>query len=480
MPVASAARELTPLPDDAGLRTVLRNVPLLPAPANVDDLVARLDAEEVPVSSGPLAELISDARYIEPASNATHSDEANDRFFAPVSRAVNTNRRPPLAPRLLSGLFNAALLAGALLILWNALLAPDGAPPPVTPMKTAESATASDLTKAPALTVAADEPTPETRTDNAMSPETPASPVKPLEPYRPLASMDAVALPEPELEPVPTTPDPVVEAEAHQARGMLLAVDPAPQSEPAPIAPVPAPDVDLAQPHGTIVSPEPISETVAQPSATYMSLEPAEPMPAAPEPASEAEPSPPSEAVLFAPAAEPPALPTPEPIRAAEAQTVAATALPHPIDVPEPETVPAAAVARPVSQAFPTVRPESPESRSARAKTIVAEPAPPIRPRARERVPFAGIWAASPEACTPAMQEEGHLLARIGARGGRAGDTSCRFKTIRREGNTWHINAACSDGKTSWRSDVRLSLTRGRLTWTSQKGSKTYARCPRA
>ena len=158
MPVASAARELTPLPDDAGLRTVLRNVPLLPAPANVDDLVARLDAEEVPVSSGPLAELISDARYIEPASNATQSDEANDRFFAPVSRAVNTNRRPPLAPRLLSGLFNAALLAGALLILWNALLAPDGAPPPVTPMKTAESATASDLTKAPALTVAADEP----------------------------------------------------------------------------------------------------------------------------------------------------------------------------------------------------------------------------------------------------------------------------------------------------------------------------------
>ena len=126
----------------------------------------------------------------------------------------------------MSGLFNAALLAGALLILWNALLAPDGAPPPATPMKTAESATASDLTKAPALTVAADEPTPETRTGNAMFPETPASPVEPLEPYRPLASMDAVALPEPELEPVPTTPDPIVEAEAHQARGMLLAVDP--------------------------------------------------------------------------------------------------------------------------------------------------------------------------------------------------------------------------------------------------------------
>ena len=78
-------------------------------------------------------------------------------------------------------------------------------------MKTAKSAITSDLTKAPALTAAADEPMPETRTDTAMSPETPPSPVKPLEPYRPLASMDAVALPEPELEPVPTTPDPLWE-----------------------------------------------------------------------------------------------------------------------------------------------------------------------------------------------------------------------------------------------------------------------------
>jgi hypothetical protein len=78
------------------------------------------------------------------------------------------------------------------------------------------------------------------------------------------------------------------------------------------------------------------------------------------------------------------------------------------------------------------------------------------------------------------QEDEGHLLARIGARGGRAGDTACAFKTVRRRANTWLVNAACSDGEVSWRSNVRLSLTRGRLTWTSQKGSTTYQRCPRA
>ena len=132
MPVASIAREFTPQSDDFGLRTALRNVPLLPAPANVDDLLARLDAEEVPFSSGPIAELISDARHIEPAP-------ADDGFFAPVSLAANTNRRAPLLKRVGSGLFNVALLAGVLLIVWNALVGPDAAPPATPALDTAEA-----------------------------------------------------------------------------------------------------------------------------------------------------------------------------------------------------------------------------------------------------------------------------------------------------------------------------------------------------
>ncbi|HEX5866804.1 MAG TPA: hypothetical protein VFY72_03805, partial [Beijerinckiaceae bacterium] len=109
MKVASAARELTLPSDDTGLRTALRNVPLLPAPANVDDLLARLGGEEVPFSSGPLADLISDARYAEPAPAA-------DDFFAPVSLAANSNLRARLARRLVSGAFTMALMAGVVLI----------------------------------------------------------------------------------------------------------------------------------------------------------------------------------------------------------------------------------------------------------------------------------------------------------------------------------------------------------------------------
>jgi len=79
-----------------------------------------------------------------------------------------------------------------------------------------------------------------------------------------------------------------------------------------------------------------------------------------------------------------------------------------------------------------------------------------------------------------ADKEEGHLLTRITASRARAGDASCAFKKIRRRGNVWTMTATCVDGETTWNSDVRLSLTRGRLTWTSQKGSTTYMRCPRA
>jgi hypothetical protein len=79
-----------------------------------------------------------------------------------------------------------------------------------------------------------------------------------------------------------------------------------------------------------------------------------------------------------------------------------------------------------------------------------------------------------------AAKEDGHLLTRISASRARAGDASCAFKKIRRRGNVWSMAATCIDGEATWTSDVRLSLTRGRLTWTSQKGSTTYMRCPRA
>jgi hypothetical protein len=95
------------------------------------------------------------------------------------------------------------------------------------------------------------------------------------------------------------------------------------------------------------------------------------------------------------------------------------------------------------------------------------------------RVPFAGAWAASPEACTADGQRDGHLLTHISARRARAGSTSCSFRKIRRNGNIWDVAAVCSDGETKWSSDVQLSWSRGNLTWTSQKGTTNYVRCRR-
>jgi hypothetical protein len=88
-----------------------------------------------------------------------------------------------------------------------------------------------------------------------------------------------------------------------------------------------------------------------------------------------------------------------------------------------------------------------------------------------------GTWAASPNACTPRMQRRGHLLTRIYPQGARAGDTVCTFeRTTPRKGG-FDILASCSDGKTTWRSNVRLSLNGGRLTWASEKGATIYVRC---
>jgi hypothetical protein len=542
MPAASIAREFTPQSDDSGLRTALRNVPLLPAPANVDDLLARLDAEDVPFSSGPIAELISDARHIEPAP-------ADDGFFAPVSLAANTNRRPPLLKRVGSGLFNVALLAGVLLIVWNALVGPDA--PPATPALDTAETTRRDLALAAAAPAAAEAPALESQAESALPPKTA---VEPPAPQNLTASLDATGLPE--VEPVADTREPIVVAEAREAADALQPDLPLPPAAPSALdassqladlttpareADTVAPETPAEQPAALSTIPEPARDAELSPGETLaaeqtlamstqdvaeaatpsdtLAAQPALAMAAAlmPEPASEAVPTPgeslapePHREISTSELAEPvgeaeaaaasPPLPSPETLavaapampelnRAVDARSGTAGPLPESTELREPQaqlgsmSEPEILTAQGPSAASAAETAGSllPEAASAQPETIAAPTAPPVRPLARERVAFAGTWAAVPEACAPDVQEdEGHLLARIGARGGRAGDTACAFKTVRRRANTWLVNAACSDGEVSWRSDVRLSLTRGRLTWTSQKGSTTYQRCPRA
>jgi hypothetical protein len=290
-------------------------------------------------------------------------------------------------------------------------------------------------------------------------------------------------LSEPELEPVPPAPDVALQIEALHRSMPVAPAEPAALPEPAPLAPaaVAVEITEPASPVGATAAPEPTQEAALQSNEAPASSDSAETMRAAPDAVRDADTARPDEARAPGQVSEPPAASASEPVATADAKADATPALPEPAALPEPvlEVAAAAAAPNPTASIPTESRPALTEHRAAAIETAVA-PTPPVPARVRERVPFAGAWAASAEACTPAMQEEGHLVARIGARGGRAGDTGCGFKSIRRRGSTWQIAAACSDGETSWRSDVRLSLSGGRLTWASQRGTTVYVRCPRA
>jgi hypothetical protein len=475
MSAASAAREHAPISDDGGLRTALRNVPLLPAPANVDDLLARLDADEVPFSSGPLAELISEARIVEP-DPALPGEE--DDFFAATSHAANTNLASPLVSRLRNALFGAGLLAGALLIGWNALMTPEMGPlPPATqsPETPEVVVPIGGALTGPALRVEGGESAKEVRTASET-----------IQPAETIIAGDpgVSAEPEPHLDPIPMIPDLVLDLQVAQ-----------PGEAVAPVAWIELPEPPQAAPLSTeiaVVQPTeqapPLGEPklpagapnspLPQPRETLASLAPSElpePLSAAPDAVQEN--GTPKAVEIAQPAAltesRPAAPATGAQEGVASGKTVATSV--------EPEARSAAAPT-PVLKRFAKDRSARPERMAADAAANLAAPAPPVRPKVATRAPYAGVWAASPEACLPgeADKEEGHLLTRITASRARAGDASCAFKKIRRRGNVWTMTATCVDGETTWNSDVRLSLTRGRLTWTSQKGSTTYMRCPRA
>ena len=90
---------------------------------------------------------------------------------------------------------------------------------------------------------------------------------------------------------------------------------------------------------------------------------------------------------------------------------------------------------------------------------------------------FVGVWGSDEKACSPQLAREGRLLAIITGEGAWAGETTCAFQATRRAGRFWTVSALCSDGRGQWKTKVKLSVSHGRLTWTSQRGSRTYVRC---
>jgi peptidoglycan hydrolase-like protein with peptidoglycan-binding domain len=90
---------------------------------------------------------------------------------------------------------------------------------------------------------------------------------------------------------------------------------------------------------------------------------------------------------------------------------------------------------------------------------------------------FVGGWAINLDHCRQA-QDSGSPL-RINNRRAEAFNTTCQFNSTQRESvNEWRIRASCTDEHAQWNANIRLTLAGSRLTWTSERGTATYLRCP--
>jgi hypothetical protein len=106
-----------------------------------------------------------------------------------------------------------------------------------------------------------------------------------------------------------------------------------------------------------------------------------------------------------------------------------------------------------------------------------AQPAGPTA-AAPDKWSISGTWSPDRGVCTrKAADKAGVFLMRIDENGARSGDTTCTFLRRQQDGDTWTVSARCSGQEQRWTSRVRLDLSGNKLTWQSERGTQTYARC---
>jgi peptidoglycan hydrolase-like protein with peptidoglycan-binding domain len=83
---------------------------------------------------------------------------------------------------------------------------------------------------------------------------------------------------------------------------------------------------------------------------------------------------------------------------------------------------------------------------------------------------FIGEWTPDGQCAAP---------LKINTRAAETKGGRCDFNSIEREGEgAWRIQARCSMGSAPWAANIQLALKGPRLTWTSEKGTTRYFRCP--
>jgi curved DNA-binding protein CbpA len=84
---------------------------------------------------------------------------------------------------------------------------------------------------------------------------------------------------------------------------------------------------------------------------------------------------------------------------------------------------------------------------------------------------FLGGWADDINDCRTAPIQVSATDARSNAR-------VCEFKSTRREDDGWRVQAVCTADGVATPSSFKLTISDGRLNWSSEGVTRSYARCP--
>jgi hypothetical protein len=87
-------------------------------------------------------------------------------------------------------------------------------------------------------------------------------------------------------------------------------------------------------------------------------------------------------------------------------------------------------------------------------------------------ISFTGGWAIDLAECRDSP-------IKITARRAEALGTACEFHSTQREGsNVWRLRAECASKTERWNANIRLTVSTSKLTWSSERGTTMYVRCP--
>jgi len=98
--------------------------------------------------------------------------------------------------------------------------------------------------------------------------------------------------------------------------------------------------------------------------------------------------------------------------------------------------------------------------------------APDVKAAKTSEISFIGGWGVDVAECRDSP-------ITITARRAEGFGASCEFHSTQRESsNAWRLRAECSSNTERWNANIRLTVSTSKLTWSSERGTTTYVRCP--